>query len=176
MMELYERLKSSEEIYKGRVFTVKKDVVELPGGEEATREVVLHKGGVGVIAITDDGKIPMVRQYRKGIEMVSLEIPAGKLEMGENPKDCGKRELLEETGYKAKEFNLLSRFSVTPAYCSEIIYVYIAKGLIKAEQNLDEDEYLNVEFYTLDELYKMVLDGEIIDSKTIIAIMMLYKK
>lgn len=175
-MELYEKLKSSEEIYKGRVFTVKKDIVELPGGEEATREVVVHNGGVGVIAITDDGKIPMVRQYRKGIEMVSLEIPAGKLEAGEKPEVCGKRELLEETGYIAKDFSILSRFAVTPAYCSEIIYVYRAEGLLKAEQKLDEDEYLNVEFYTLEELYKMVLEGEIIDSKTIIAIMLLYKK
>ncbi len=172
-MELFEKTVSTKEIYNGRIFTVKEDVVELPGGELAKRDVVVHSGGVGVITVNKDGKVPMVRQYRKGIERISLEIPAGKLEKGEDPEECGRRELREETGYVGEKFTLLSKFSVSPAYCSEMIYVYKAEGLEKSEQSLDKDEYLNVEYYTLDELYKMVISGEIVDAKTIIAIMLI---
>lgn len=175
-MELYEKTIESKEVYKGKIFTLKRDVVELPNGKTTERDVVSHHGGVGVIAMTADGKIPTVRQYRKGIERVSLEIPAGKLEQGEDPLECGKRELKEETGFSAKEFSLIAKIAPTPAYCSEIIYIYEAKELIVKEQKLDEDEFLNVEYYTLDELYAMILSGEIIDAKTIVAVMYLYKK
>lgn len=173
-MNLFEKTIDSKEIYKGKIFTVTTDTVELPDGTSASRDIILHNGGVGVIAITTDGKIPMVRQYRKGIESVSLEIPAGKLEKGEDPAECGKRELKEETGYSAKTLNLLLKFAPTPAYCSEIIYIYIANGLSHTGQHLDEDEFLNVEYYTLKELHQMVTAGEITDAKTIIAIMTLF--
>ena len=175
-MELYEKVKNSEEIYNGKIFKVKRDIVELPGGETTQRDVVVHNGGVGIIAINSEGKVPMVRQFRKGIEKISLEIPAGKLEQGENPEECGRRELREETGYEAQNFRLISKFSVSPAYCSEIIYVYKAENLTFKGQNLDEKEYLNVEYYTIDELHNMVLTGEIIDSKTIIAVMMISRE
>lgn len=175
-MELYEKTIESKEVYKGKIFTLKKDVVELPGGKTTQRDVVSHHGGVGVIAMTSDGKIPMVRQYRKGIEMVSLEIPAGKLEKDEDPLECGIRELREETGFSAKDFSFITKIAPTPAYCSEIIYIYEAKELVEKEQKLDEDEFLNVEYYTLDQLYNMILSGEIIDAKTIVAVMYLYKK
>lgn len=173
-MELYEKTLDSKEVYKGKIFTLKKDVVELPGGNTTERDVVVHHGGVGVIAVTEDGKIPMVRQYRKGIERVSLEIPAGKLEKGEDPLECGMRELKEETGFSAKEFSLITKIAPTPAYCSEIIYIYEARNLTKEEQKLDKDEFLNVEYYTLDELYKKVVSSEIIDAKTVVAVMSLY--
>ena len=173
-MEIFEKTLNSKEIYKGRIFTVTNDIVELPNGTTAPRDIVLHNGGVGVITITKDGKIPMVRQYRKGIESISLEIPAGKLEKGENPEECGKRELKEETGYSAKKMTLLSKFAPTPAYCSEIIYVYKAEELTYTGQLLDFDETLNVEYYTPEELKNMVLNGEIIDAKTIIAILTLF--
>lgn len=172
-MEFFEKVKDTKEIYNGKIFDVKKETVELPDGKTTTRELVLHNGGVGVIAMREDGKIPMVRQYRKGIDMISLEIPAGKLEKGEKPEDCGRRELTEETGYCAEDFALLSRFSVSPAYCSELIYVYKAEKLNFVGQHLDENEHLNVEYYTLDELCGKVKNGEIIDSKTIIAIMLM---
>lgn len=172
-MELYEKTLETTEIYKGKIFTVKKEIVKLPNDKTTSRDIVLHNGGVGVIAVTNDGKIPMVRQYRKGIEMISLEIPAGKLEKGENPEECGKRELQEETGYHSEAFEFLTKFSPTPAYCSEIIYIYKAKDLTLTQQHLDENEHLNVEYYTLHELYEMILNGDIIDAKTIIAVMML---
>lgn len=176
IMELFEKTVKSEEIYQGKIFRVLKEVVELPDGKTTTRDIVKHNGGVGVIAITADGKIPLVRQFRKGIERVSLEIPAGKLELGEDIEECGKRELREETGYDAKKLTLLSSFSPTPAYCSEIIYVYEAENLTYEGQKLDENEFLNVEYYTLDEIYEMIKSGEIIDAKTIIAVTMLKLK
>ena len=172
-MELFEKVKKSETIYDGKIFTVKKEVVELPDGSEAERETVVHVGGVGVIAINDEGKIPMVRQYRNGIEEVTLEIPAGKLERGEDPKLCGRRELKEETGYSAKKFELLFRMAPTPAYCGEILYVFRAEGLEFEGQKLDTDEYLEIEYYTPEELKAMVYDGTIIDAKTMAAVMMI---
>ena len=172
-MELFENTINTKEIYNGKIFKIKQDLVELPDGSTTTRDLLIHNGGVGVIAVNSEGKIPMVRQFRKGIEQISLEIPAGKLELGENPETCGIRELQEETGYIAKSFEYLTKFSPTPAYCSEIIYIYKAKDLEFIGQNLDENEYLNVEFYTMSELVEMVKSGEIIDAKTIIAIMML---
>ena len=175
-MELFEKTIKSEEIYHGKIFRVLKEVVELPEGKTTTRDIVKHNGGVSVIAKTEDGKIPLVGQFRKGIERVSLEIPAGKLENGEDIEECGRRELREETGYNAKKLTLLSSFSPTPAYCSEIIYVYEAEDLTYIGQDLDENEYLNVEFYTLDEIYDKIQSGEIIDAKTIIAVTMMKLK
>ena len=174
-MELFENTINTKDIYNGKIFKIKQDLVELPDGSTTTRDLLIHNGGVGVIAVNSEGKIPMVRQFRKGIEQVSLEIPAGKLELGENPETCGIRELQEETGYIAKKFEYLTKFSPTPAYCSEIIYIYKAEDLEFVGQNLDENEYLNVEFYTPDELVEMVKSGEIIDAKTMIAILMLKK-
>jgi len=171
-MDLFEKTIESKDIYNGKIFKIKQDIVELPTGNKTTRDLLIHPGGVGVIAVNSEGKIPMVRQFRKGIKQISLEIPAGKLEFGEDPEACGIRELREETGYVAKDFEFLAKFAPTPAYCSEIIYIYKAENLEYVGQHLDENEHLNVEFYTLDELVEMVSSGEIIDAKTIIAIMM----
>lgn len=175
-MELFEKTIKSETAYKGKIFTVLKEEVALPDGKTTGRDVVKHNGGVSVITIMDDGKIPLVRQFRKGIERVSLEIPAGKLEPGEDIMECGRRELREETGYEAKKLTLLNSFSPTPAYCSEIIHIYEAENLTFVGQNLDDTENLNVEFYTLDEILDMIKSGEIIDAKTIIAVTMMKLK
>lgn len=172
-MELFEKIIESEEIFNGKIFRVCKDIVELPDGKQAERETVIHGGGVGVIAVNSEGKIPMVRQFRKGIGEVTLEIPAGKLEAGEPPEECGKRELKEETGYSARVFEPLFKMAPTPAYCSEVLYVYRAEELSFEGQKLDDDEYLNVEYYSLDELREMVFSGKIIDAKTMAAILML---
>lgn len=172
-MELFEKTIKTEDVYNGRIFTVKTSVVELPDGSQAPRDTVVHTGGVCVIARTADGKIPMVRQYRKGIEQVTLELPAGKLEQGEDPRECGIRELKEETGYCAEKFSLLTKIAPTPAYCSEIIYIYQAEEMYYEGQRLDEGELLNLEYYTLDELKEKVRLGEIIDAKTIVGIMMI---
>ena len=172
-MELTEKTLSTKEIFDGRVVKVRIDTVELPDGRQQEREVIKHPGGVGVIALDEDDNVLLVRQFRAGAKKVLLEIPAGKLEYGENPEDCGKRELSEETGYSAKEFHHLARFYVTPAYCEEIINVYSAKNLVKTGQHLDDDEFLNVEKIPFDKLYEMVLAGEIEDAKTVIAVLKL---
>ena len=168
-MNLSEKTLSSKEVFNGRVVKLHIDTVELPNGNIAEREVISHPGGVGVIALDENNNVLLVRQFRSGAKDVLLEIPAGKLEYGENPEECGRRELTEETGFIAKEFSHLAKFYVTPAYCEEIINVYYAKDLVKTNQNLDEDEFLNIEKVPFDALYEMVLSGEITDAKTVIA-------
>ena len=174
-MELYEKTIESKEVYKGKIFTLKRDVVELPNGKTTERDVVSHHGGVGVIAMTADGKIPTVRQYRKGIERISLEIPAGKLEQGEEPLTCGIRELWEETGARAESMEYLGSLFPTPAYDTEVIHMYLAKGLqVGGSQKLDPDEFVDVERIDLREAVNMVLRNEIQDAKTQIALMKTY--
>lgn len=170
-MEFKEKVLDTEDIYEGKVFDVKKHTVELLNGDTVTREQILHNGGVAVIAIDDDGMVFMVRQYRFGAGVETLEIPAGKLEKGENPYEAGMRELREETGYKTDKLTSLGDFLPTPAYCSEKIYLYMANKLEYCGQDLDDDEFLSVEKYPLDVLHEMVLKNEINDSKTVIAIL-----
>ena len=170
-MDLTEKTLKSQDIFSGRVFHVQVDTVSLPNGHESIRELVLHHGGVAVIAVDADGRVPMVRQYRKAIEMHSLEIPAGKLEPGEDPVTCGMRELEEETGLVAKALLHLGEYFPTPGYCSEKINIFLAQELSKSKQALDPDEFLDVEYYTLDTLVEMVMNQEIQDAKTVIAIL-----
>lgn len=172
-MELNEKTVSTKEIFDGRVVKLRVDTVELPDGSIGTREVIKHPGGVGVIALDSENNVLMVKQFRPGAKTVLLEIPAGKLEYGEDSEECGKRELVEETGFEAKEFMHLANFFVTPAYCEEIINIYFAKDLVLKKQNLDDGEFLDVIKVPFDKLYKMVLDNEITDGKTIIAVLKL---
>ena len=162
-MEFKEKVLDTKDIYEGKVFDVKKHTVELLNGDTVTREQILHNGGVAVIAIDDDGMVFMVRQYRFGAGVETLEIPAGKLEKGENPYEAGMRELREETGYKTDKLTSLGDFLPTPAYCSEKIYLYMANKLEYCGQDLDDDEFLSVEKYPLDVLHEMVLKNEIND-------------
>lgn len=168
-MELFEKTLSSENIYDGKVVKLKKDEIELPNGEKSFREVITHPGGACVLAV-ENGFIYFVKQFRYPYGKVLLEIPAGKLNFGENPETCAIRELEEETGLVAKSVTLLHSIYPTPAYTSEIIYIYLANGLEKGKVNLDDDEFLNVEKISLDTAKKMLLNGEIHDSKTIIAL------
>ena len=170
-MDLFEKTLSVNDIFHGRIIYVHTDTVELPDGKTAARELIAHPGGVGVIAVDDDRQVFMVSQYRIAARSMMLEIPAGKLEYGENPLECGKRELIEETGYKAEEFTHLGAYYATPGYCEEVLNIYLARGLSVVGQNLDEGEFLNVKKYDLDELYRMVMDNEIHDAKTAIAIL-----
>lgn len=170
-MHLFERQESSETIYKGRIFTVTKDVVSLEDDSKADREVVHHSGGVCVVPITDDGCVLMVRQYRYPMHEATLEIPAGKLEPNEDHYHAGKRELLEETGNECSEYTFLGNVYPTPAYVSEVIYVYMAKGLSYKGQNLDAGEFLDVVKVPLDRAVQMVMDNEVKDSKTQIGIL-----
>lgn len=166
---------SSKTIYEGKIITVYKDQVECENGNIATREVVRHNGGVGVLAVVDD-KILLVKQYRYPNATDTLEIPAGKLEKNENTRICALRELEEETGYSAKDITLISKFLPTPGYSDEWLYVYQANGTFKVENPLacDEDEEIEVIKMDIDTAYKKVVSGEIFDSKTIIAIMHAY--
>lgn len=170
-MHLQEKTITSETVYEGRIFTIVHDTAELENGESAVRDVLLHSGGVCIIPVTENNEIFMVKQFRYPFREVTTEIPAGKLEKGENPYDCGKRELLEETGCTCTEYIYLGEIYPTPAYNTEIIHVYLAKGLEYKKQNLDDDEFLDVEKIPLADALKLVMDGTIKDAKTQIAIL-----
>lgn len=170
-MHLEEKTVSSETVYKGRIFEITKDMALLENGETAQRDVLHHSGGVTVVAITENEEILMVRQYRYPHHKVTLEIPAGKLEKGEEHSECGKRELLEETGYTCKSYKYLGKILPTPAYVTEVIHLYMASELEYSKQNLDKDEFLDVEKIPLKTAVEMVLNGDIDDAKTQIGIL-----
>ena len=170
-MDFTEKTIATREIYNGRIVHLVEDTVILPDGRQAGRELVLHNGGVGVIAIDENKKVLMVSQYRKPYDEMVLEVPAGKLEKGEEPLETGKRELSEETGYKAEKFTYLGKYYPTPGYCSEIISLYLAEDLSFVGQNLDPGEFVQVEKIPLSELVEMVMNNEIPDAKTAIAIL-----
>ncbi|KGG81405.1 ADP-ribose pyrophosphatase [Caloranaerobacter azorensis H53214] len=165
-----ENTMKTERIYEGKILNLRIDTVELPDKKYSKREIVEHPGAVAIIAITDENELVLVKQFRKAVEKILLEIPAGKLEVGEEPEECARRELLEETGFTAKEMKYLYEFYTSPGFCNEKMYLFLAKGLIKGESNPDNDEYIEVHTKKVDELYDMVINGEILDSKTIIGI------
>lgn len=160
-----------EMIFAGKILHVEKDKVQLEDGSQAFREVVRHSGGVCVLALTDKEEVLFVRQFRYPHDTVTLEIPAGKLEYGENPEECGKRELLEECGCTAEQFTYLGKLFPTPAYCSEVIHIYLAQNLHYGEQSLDCDEFLDVEKIPFAEALQLVLSDSVPDSKTQIALL-----
>jgi len=167
-----EKTMKSEKIYEGKILSVRIDTVELPDKKYSKREIVEHPGAVAIIPITDDGEIILVKQFRKAVESELLEIPAGKLEIGEEPLNCAIRELKEETGYTAKELNHVLEFFTSPGFSNEKMHLYIATGLEDGEAEPESDEYIDVIKIKIDELVKMINDGTIIDSKTIIGILM----
>ena len=170
-MDFTEKTMKSDRIFEGKVINLRVDTVELPNGGTSTREVVEHPGGVGVIPVNENREVLMVRQFRKPVDDVCLEIPAGKLNYGEDPYTCGVRELEEETGFKAKNIQSLGNFYTTPGFTNEVIHIYMATELYKGEVKLDEDEFVEVEAIPLDTLMDMVMRGEIRDAKSIIAIL-----
>ncbi len=170
-MHLDEKTINSDVIYEGVIFTITHDTVELENGKTAIRDVLLHHGGVCVIPVTDNNEIFLVKQFRYPFRTTTREVPAGKLEKGENHAECGRRELLEETGCICDEYIYLGEMLPTPAYNSEITYMYMAKGLHFEKQNLDPDEFLDVEKIPLAEAVQLVMDGKIRDGKTQIAIL-----
>lgn len=156
--------------FKGKILTVFNDDILTASGNTAKREYIRHNGGVCVVALSENNEIYMVRQYRYPYKEEVLEIPAGKLELGENPLLAATRELREETGFTADKIESLGEFYPSPGYTSEVIYMYKATGLKLVGQDLDEDEFLSVEKYHIEELKKMILSGEIKDGKTIAAV------
>ncbi len=170
-MHLFEKTIDSEVKFKGRIITVCEDKALLENDTAVSREVVKHSGGVCVVAVTDDNEVLFVRQFRYPFQKVLLEIPAGKLNEGEDHYTCGLRELKEETGCTAKNYSYLGCLYPTPAYCSEVIHMYLATGLENGSQHLDDDEFLEVEKIPLDKAVEMVLNNEIEDAKTQLAIL-----
>jgi ADP-ribose pyrophosphatase len=167
---MIEKTIASRPIYDGKVIKLKVDEVELPNGKTATREIVNHSGAVAVMAITNDNRMVMVRQFRKPLERIIVEIPAGKLEKNEAPEACAKRELMEETGYTASGIRLLASFYTSPGFADEIIHMYRAEGLTGGEAQPDEDEFVELLHVTLEEAQNMIASGEIQDAKTIMAV------
>lgn len=171
-MEHFEKQISTRQIYSGKVVRLRIDEVELENGSYSTREVIHHSGGVAILAIDDDDNLLFVRQFRYPYAEVLVELPAGKLNEGEDAYSCGLRELEEETGYTAEEYEFLAQAYPTPGYTDEILHLYTAKKLRKTKQKLDEDEFLTVEKIPYKKALQMCFDGEIKDAKTLIAIMM----
>ncbi|MCR4614893.1 MAG: NUDIX hydrolase [Clostridiales bacterium] len=170
-MDLIEKTVSQDYKYKGRIINLRVDDAELPNGEPCIREVVEHPGGVTVAALTDEDELIFVRQFRYPYGEVVLELPAGKLEPGEDPLSAGLRELEEEAGAVASKYTDLGKFYPSPGYCGEIIHMYGATGLTFTKQNLDEDEFLNVEKIPLNRAVEMVVNNEIRDGKTQAAVL-----
>ena len=172
MLELGEKMVSSEEVYSGKLLHVFKDVVVLPNGRETGRELIRHNGAVAVVPLLDNGNVIAERQFRYPFDEVVTEIPAGKLDSpDEDHLEAAKRELREETGYEAEEWIEIGSLRPSVAYTTEVIWLYLAKGLKKGERELDEDEFLNVFEIPLTQFVEMVMNGEIPDSKTQIAIL-----
>ena len=172
-MKLTEEIINSKTLYEGKIINLKVNEVKLENGATATREIVEHPGGVCVFGIDENKNVLMVKQFRAPFERVLLEAPAGKLDKGEDPLACGKREFLEETGYIAKKMTYLGEFYPSVGFLTEKIHIYIGEELEKRTQNLDEDEFLNVFKYPLPQLIQMVLNNKIKDAKTVIGLLML---
>ncbi len=172
MSELKETTLNSKEIFKGRIIDVYLEEVELPNGKTSTREIVKHPGAVAIIALTKDNKIVLVEQFRKPLERTLVEIPAGKVEKGEDPETTAKRELEEETGYTCEKLEPLISFYTSPGFADELVHLFIARDLVKLSEaaELDEDEFVEVMEVTMEEAQKLVESKRIYDAKTAFAV------
>ncbi len=170
-MDFFEKTIHIDVKFEGRILKMRVDTVELPDGSTSFREIVEHPGGVCVIAVDENGYVPMVTQFRKPYERMVMELPAGKLDAGEEPLQCGIRELEEETGLKARNYISLGGIMPSPGYAAEMIYVYLATDLYEGTVHLDEGEFLNVEKIHIDTLVNMVMNNEIEDAKTVVGIL-----
>jgi ADP-ribose pyrophosphatase len=167
---------SSEDAYQGKFLKLKKDIVSLPDGKETYREYLIHPGAVAILPILDDGRILLERQFRYPVGQAMIEIPAGKLEIGEDPLLCAQRELLEETGFTASSWEFLGRIHPVISYSTEFIDIYEARGLRSGERCLDDGEFLDVFSASMDEMHQWIADGRITDVKTIISVYHLSRK
>lgn len=166
-MDISEKILKEEQRYEGSFLKVSDVEVKLPDGKLASRDVIRHPGASAILPLTDDGKVILVKQFRTALNRVLIEVPAGKLEKGEEPLICAQRELEEETGYKANEFKYLGKICTVPGFCDEIIHLYLATGIVKGIKGGDEDEFTEIIKVTVDEMKEMVKKGDIIDTKSI---------
>jgi NTP pyrophosphohydrolases including oxidative damage repair enzymes len=171
--DLIETVIAKERKYDGGIINIEKWQVRLPNGEIASRDVVLHIGAAAVVPMDESGRVAMVRQFRCPIGRVTLELPAGKLDsQTEDPLLCAKRELEEETGLHAANWQKLIDSQTTPAFCTEKISIYLATGLSQHESHTDEDEFISAEFIPLEELLTMVRQGTLVDGKTVTGLLL----
>ncbi len=170
-MKLEEKTLSSQTLYEGKIVKLMLDEAELPNGNTAKREVVKHPGGVAIAALTSENELLFVRQYRYPFKEVVLELPAGKLEKGTTPLENGKRELLEETGAVGYNYISLGAQMVSPGFCTEVVHLYMCRVERFEKQQLDDDEFVNVERIPIDKAVEMVLNNQIFDGKTQTAVL-----
>jgi len=171
-MVVEEKTLSSEMIYEGAILNLRKDKVTVKEGRESFREIVEHDGGVIILGVTKDGRIPMIRQYRKAAKQVMFELPAGKLEKGEDPEVAALRELKEETGYTAASIRCAASFFPTVGYSEEILHIFFAEGLSAGETDFDDNESIDIELYDPEELFRQIDAGEMNDGKTMLALLL----
>ena len=171
MAEEFKRLKR-ELVYKGAIVDFYKDTIRVPNGNIVKWDFIKHQGAAAVVPVREDGKLLMVRQYRNALDRYTLEIPAGALDAEDEPGlNCAARELEEETGYRSDDLEWLITLRTTVAFCNERIEVYVAKNLIPSRQHLDEDEFIDLKAYSLDDLKEKIFSGEIEDAKTVASLM-----
>jgi ADP-ribose pyrophosphatase len=172
-VNLEEKAISSERVFEGKMIRLRVDTVTLPNGSTATREVIEHPGAVAVIALTEQGELLLVRQYRHATGKILLEIPAGKRDPGEDPLACARRELEEETGCRARQWKTIFSYFSTPGFSDELLYLIMATDLEQGVAHTDDEEFIEVVTVPVAEALRMVYRGEICDAKTIIGILVL---
>lgn len=170
-MDLTEKTVDSEICYQGVIVTVRMDRAQLPNGRVARREVVEHPGGVAILPLDEGGNVLTVRQYRYPFGQVLLEVPAGKMEPGEDPRQCALRELQEEVGAVPRELVDLGELYLSPGFCDEVLHLYLARGLELGASHPDEDEFLELVRIPLEELARQVMSGQVKDAKTVAAVL-----
>ena len=172
-MKYNEKTLEVENIYKGKIINLNVHKVILPNNTTANREIVVHPGAVAILPIDEEGKIIFVNQFRKAVEEELLEIPAGKIEVGEDPKKCAMRELEEETGFLASQLMFMNKIYTSPGFSDEVIYIYLAKDLTIGKKNLDEEEFIDLYKYSFVDALNLIKSGGIKDAKTIAAILLM---
>ena len=175
MMDIIEKPICKELLFQGKIFDVERMQVEMPDGRMATRDIVRFPGACCILAVDAEGNIPFVEQYRAPVGRVTLELPAGKIDRGEDPLTCAKRELSEETGYQSDSWQKLTALLPSPGYTDEVQHTYLARNAVQGKSHLDDGEFVNVRMLSLKEAYRKVLAAEIVDGNTVCAILLTHE-